>query len=85
MKFAYHYGLRDNPYPTYSVYALDLYDLEDLENVPGRWVHKESRPPGVWGPPFPGRGGYLILLSVNSRHKVCPGFLVFEIYLVSLS
>ena len=47
MKFTYHYGIRDNPYPTYSVCALDLYDLRDLENVPGRRVHKESRPPGV--------------------------------------
>ena len=59
MKFACHYELRDNPYPTYSVYALDLYDLEDLENVPGRRVHKES-----WGVyPVP---GFIRLLSTNT-------------------
>ena len=85
MKFAYHCELRDNPYPTYLVYILDLYIHEDLKSAPGPRARRESCPPVVWGLPFPGCSGYLISLSVNSGRKVHLGFLVFEIYLVSLS
>ena len=86
MKYACRYGLRDSPYPIYSVYILDLCDHMALRSVPSPPARKESPPPKEWGHPFPGLPGeYLKLLVLNFKRRVSMGFLVFGIYLVSLS
>ena len=54
MKFAYHCELRDNPYPTYLVYTLDLYDHEDLKNISGPGLIGKVVPQGYGGSPFLG-------------------------------
>ena len=69
MKFVCHCGLRDNTYPTYLVYILNLYDPVDLKCVPDPQACRESRPPEVWGAPFPGRSGYLLSLFVSSKSE----------------
>ena len=85
MKFACRCGLHNNLYLTYLVCILDLYNHVGLRSVPGPRACRESRPPVLWGPPFPGHSGYLLSVSVSSGQRVRLGSLVFEIYLVSLS